>query len=76
MKEKIIDFIAGYCKIDKSKINEDSHVVLDLGLASFDVIELCTGIEQEFGIVISDSELFHMERIRDVIKCIEEKTKI
>lgn len=74
MKERVMDCIARYCKIEKSKMNEDSHVVFDLGLASFDVIELCAAIEQEFGITITDSELFELERIKDIVRCVDEKT--
>ena len=47
--------------------------VNDLGTDSLDMAEIVMGIEDEFGLVISDDEIMQVKTVGDLIKKIENK---
>ena len=57
-KERIIELLEGYDKVDQSKgeITEQSSFTSDLGLDSLDVVEVIMELEHEFNIQIPDNE--------------------
>lgn len=56
-KERIVELLEGYDKVDSSKeISEESAFVQDLGLDSLDVVEVVMEVEHEFNIQIPDHE--------------------
>lgn len=56
-KERLIELLEGFDKVDKTKqIEESSSFVHDLGLDSLDVVEVIMEVEQEFNIQIPDND--------------------
>lgn len=73
MLEKLTDIIQEY-KADKSIIvTVDTVIKEDLGMSSFDLIQLACAVEDEFDIEIPDRAIKDFKTIADVIAFIEDQ---
>ncbi len=68
--EKIKDVVADKLDTDPTDITEDASFVDDLGADSLDVVELIMGLEDEFGIEISDDEAENIRTVGDAVRFI------
>ena len=78
-REEVLDAIKehlGQRGIEASDVNEDSHLVNDLGLDSLDTVELTLGLEEKFGIEIPDTELENVATVGDAATLIEKKLSV
>lgn len=68
--EKIKAVVADKLDTDPTEITESASFVDDLGADSLDVVELIMGLEDEFGIEISDEEAENLRTVGDAVKFI------
>ncbi len=47
----------------------------DLQMDSYTVVDFMLKVEEQFGIVLEDEELLHVETIQDVLRVIQEDTE-
>lgn len=75
MKERILDILAELCADDIVKENLDIDLREEGLIDSLDYIELLAQIEEEFGLVLSPSELTReeMSTPRKILKTITNK---
>lgn len=75
MKERILDILAELCADDIVKENLDIDLREEGLIDSLDYIELLAQIEEEFGLVLSPSELTReeMSTPRKILKTITDK---
>jgi len=59
--------------IYEGELNNRTRVIDDLGADSFDIPVMVNALEDEFGVTISDEELFKIQTIGDLIKIIQDK---
>lgn len=71
--DKIKDVVADKLDADPSDVVETASFMDDLGADSLDVVELIMGLEDEFGIEISDEEAESIRTVGDAVKFIVEK---
>lgn len=75
MKEKIFAILAEAAGVDVSEINEDTRLVADLGLSSFDLADIVVSAEDEFGVSVPDEKFPEIQTVGDVIRVIGEVAK-
>lgn len=71
MEEKVIEIICKYQKIDPKTVTLQSNLMKDVGLSSFDVINLVCSFEEEFDVEIPDRSITSVRTIEDVVKMLQ-----
>lgn len=62
-------------EIDSSRITESDTLSDTLGMNSIAMLYMAMGIEQEFGVKITNSDLPVLKTVGDIVRKVEEKTK-
>ena len=75
MKEKIIDILAEVSGVSADEISDNTRLVADLGLSSFDLADIVVSAEDEFGISIPDERFPEIQTVGDVIRIISEEAE-
>lgn len=73
--EKISELISKQLGIAKETITMDSEIIKDLGADSLDIVEMLMGLEDEFGIEVSEEEAIKLRTIADIVTLIDSKNK-
>lgn len=73
MLEKLTDIIREYKGDNSIEVNETTVIKEDLGMTSFDLIQLACAVEDEFDVEIPDRAIKDFKTIADVISFIEEQ---
>lgn len=73
--EKIASLLSEQLNIAKDKIKPDSSVIEDLGADSLDVVEMLMGLEEEFGITVSEEEASNIKTVGDIVALIDKSGK-
>ena len=72
MLDRIKQVILEYVEIEESKISEDTNLIEDLGLNSYDLMSLAGAMEEEFDIEISDRDVTNIVTVGELMEYIEE----
>ena len=71
----LLELLSARINIEDKEITLESSLYEDLGLDSFDGIELVFDIEDKFGIRISDEEIDEFMNAEDIINLVYDKLK-
>ena len=74
MLEKLEKLMESYTG-SRVSLSEDMDLTKDLGLNSMDIIQMVVGVEEEFGIEISDRELKDIATVGDIVAMINSHKK-
>ena len=64
--EKIIEIIGDFVDIEGMEINDETRIRTDMGLNSFDIVNIAVELENEFGAKIPDEKLNSVHTIGDL----------
>lgn len=71
MLETFRNIICNYVDIDPEDITEDSKLRSDIGLNSFDMVNVAVDLESEYGVKIDSKEFSGLKTIGDLMRYIE-----
>ena len=71
MLETFRNIICNYVDITPEDITEDSKLRSDIGLNSFDMVNVAVDLESEYGVKIDSKEFSGLRTIGDLMKYIE-----
>ena len=71
LKEKLSEYV----DTPVDEITEDTRFIEDLGMNSFQFMSLLGYLEEEYDIVVDESEVRGLSTIGDAVKYIEDLTK-
>ncbi len=69
--EKIAALIADQLGKDVSEIKPESDIIKDLGADSLDVVQMLMGLEEEFGITVSEDEANALKTVADIVALVD-----
>lgn len=70
MLDKIKEYLHENYDIDKDAVSEESELGNDLDLTSFQLVEICAELEDEFDVEISEEDLPGIITIADLMNVI------
>ncbi len=71
MFERVKTILQKYA--DEVSIEANSTLEADLGLSSFDVVEIVTEFEEAFGIEIPDRDISRFVCVKDIVEYLKER---
>ena len=74
MIDTIIEIVRQYLPDQNTEVTENSNLKDDLGLDSFDIMNIVIECEDAFGVRISDEVLGNFNTVNDIRKKIVEKS--
>lgn len=75
MLETIKEIICQYIDVDPDDITEESKIRADIGMNSFDIVNVAVDLENEYGISFDNKEFGGIKTVGDLMKYIEDLQK-
>lgn len=65
--EGVAELLAQIIEVPPTEVALDARLVEDLGVDSLSMLELMTGVETRFGVVVPDASVAGLQRVEDVV---------
>ena len=69
--DKIRELIAKQLNKPVEEVTEEKEIVKDLGADSLDIVEMLMGLEEEYGVTVSDEDAVNIKTVGDIVKVID-----
>lgn len=73
--EKVKEIIIDRLDVSEEKVLENAKFIEDLGADSLDTYELLQGVEEEFGIAVSEEDAQNFKSVNEVVAYIDAQKK-
>ncbi len=69
--EAIISIISDFVDVDPAEVTVDSKLRSDLGLNSFDFVNIAVEVEREYNIKIPDTDISQLKTVGDLLALVD-----
>ena len=69
--EAIIAIISDFVDVDPAEVTVDSKLRSDLGLNSFDFVNIAVEVEREYNIKIPDTDISQLKTVGDLLAIVD-----
>ena len=76
MEEKIREILSEVSGVPISELREDTRLVGDLGMSSFDLADTVVSVEEAYGVKIPDERFGELETVADIVRVIQEENTL
>ena len=76
MEEKIKEILSELSGIPVASLSEDTRLVGDLGMSSFDLADTIVTGEELYGVRIPDERFPELETVADIVRVIREENAL
>lgn len=76
MEEKIREILSEVSGVPLSEVHEDTRLVGDLGMSSFDLADTVVSVEEAYGVKIPDERFGELETVTDIVRIIREENAL
>ena len=73
MEEKLKEILSEVAGVPPAALCEDTRLVGDLGMSSFDLADAVVSVEETYGIRIPDERFRDLETVADLVRIIREE---
>ena len=73
MEEKIKEILSEVSGVPLSALQEDTRLVGDLGMSSFDLADTVVSVEEAYSVKIPDERFGELETVADIVRIIQEE---
>ena len=73
MLNKIIEILSDFVDFDESEVNAETRLRSDIGLNSFDFVNVAVELEKEFGVKIADKEMSKLRTVGEIETLLQKK---
>ena len=76
MEEKIKEILSEVTGVDIAKIKDDTRLIAELGMGSFDLADTIVSMEELYGVKVPDDRFLEMETVADIVRIIKEENDV
>ena len=76
MEEKVREILSEVSGVPLSELRDDTRLVGDLGMSSFDLADTVVSVEEAYGIRIPDERFRELQTVADIVRIIREENAL
>ena len=76
MEEKIREILSEVSGVPLAELRDDTRLVGDLGMSSFDLADTVVSVEEAYGVRIPDERFHELETVADIVRVIREENTL
>ena len=76
MEEKIREILSEVSGVPIAELRDDTRLVGDLGMSSFDLADTVVSVEEAYGVKIPDERFHELETVADIVRVIREENTL
>ena len=76
MEEKIKEILSEVSGVPLTELGEDTRLVADLSMSSFDLADTVVSVEETYGVRIPDERFGELETVADILRVIREENAL
>ena len=76
MEDKVREILSEVSGVPLSELRDDTRLVGDLGMSSFDLADTVVSVEETYGIRIPDERFRELQTVADIVRIIREENAL